>query len=359
MEPICRIGVSSKWLVFMILMRPLLAGFERPLTATQAACSPRCRKSRDGWVPLRREDMAPLFGRSGNWNIIRQLLLDRCVLECDEAYVVGEKAKWYRVAPALRKCKAQFVTIGDNQLSARIRKIDSRLDEKPELLPPHIHIDQWLKKVRVDDAETQRWTCQWRSSFKHHLTALKIELLQSGQANVIVDAYGRIHSPVTNLRRVVRPALRIHGQELVEVDVSNAQPLILGFMASKLTVGDWSLEGVKRLGLAGPVCEAFTGLPMERWAGTIPGDLRDYLDICERGAFYQEVADIWELPCQSAKEKNLIKGLVYRLILFGRVRAGSRRWQAFRQRWPSVATMLEEMKQADYATSPRESADRE
>ena len=32
MEPICRICVSSKWLVFKILMRPLLAGFERPLT---------------------------------------------------------------------------------------------------------------------------------------------------------------------------------------------------------------------------------------------------------------------------------------------------------------------------------------
>ncbi len=32
LEPICRICVSSKWLVFMILMRPLLAGFERPLT---------------------------------------------------------------------------------------------------------------------------------------------------------------------------------------------------------------------------------------------------------------------------------------------------------------------------------------
>ena len=32
MEPICRICVSSKWLVFKLLMRPSLAGFERPLT---------------------------------------------------------------------------------------------------------------------------------------------------------------------------------------------------------------------------------------------------------------------------------------------------------------------------------------
>jgi hypothetical protein len=32
MEPTRRICASSKWLVFKMLMRPLLAGFERPLT---------------------------------------------------------------------------------------------------------------------------------------------------------------------------------------------------------------------------------------------------------------------------------------------------------------------------------------
>jgi hypothetical protein len=33
LEPICRLCISSKWLVFNLFKRPLLAGFERPLTA--------------------------------------------------------------------------------------------------------------------------------------------------------------------------------------------------------------------------------------------------------------------------------------------------------------------------------------
>jgi hypothetical protein len=48
LEPICRICVSSKWLVFNLLMRPLLAGFERPLT-------------RKEWILDRLRELAGLF----------------------------------------------------------------------------------------------------------------------------------------------------------------------------------------------------------------------------------------------------------------------------------------------------------
>ena len=38
---------------------------------------------------------------------------------------------------------------------------------------------------------------------------------------------------------MVRPALRIHGQALTEIDVRSAQPLLLGFIAAKLLTGEW------------------------------------------------------------------------------------------------------------------------
>jgi hypothetical protein len=56
---------------------------------------------------------------------------------------------------------------------------------------------------------------------------------------------------------------------------------------------------------------------------------------------------------QSRREKNEIKRLVFKRILFGRVRAGNRWWEAFRLRWPSVAIAIEEIKRDNHGTSAR------
>ena len=59
----------------------------------------------------------------------------------------------------------------------------------------HDHLEQWLRVLRVDEAAARRWTCQRDRSPKQYLTALRIEALQSGEARVILDAYGRVHTP--------------------------------------------------------------------------------------------------------------------------------------------------------------------
>jgi hypothetical protein len=163
------------------------------LVATRPAWSQRGRRMCNGWVPLRWEDMTPLFGRSGTWNKIRECLLGRGVLECDDVYIVGEKAKWYRVRPEWWTTEVHPVTIRDERLSTRIQSSNNYLNEKRELRPPDHHIDRWLKEVRVDESKTRRWTCNRRHSIRQHLTALKIEALQRGDARVVVDAYGRVH----------------------------------------------------------------------------------------------------------------------------------------------------------------------
>ncbi len=182
---------------------------------------------------------------------------------------------------------------------------------------------------------------------------MKIAVLQSGAGRTKVDPYGRVHSPLTNLRAKARPALRIYGQELIEIDVSNAQPLLLGFIAAKLFAGDWSREEVKRLGSRGPICEACSHLPMEPWGAPIPADLLSFLDVCQSGGFYQEMAETWGLRRQTPREINDLKRLVFKRILFGRVRPGNRHWEAFRRRCPSVATALILIKQDDHGTSAR------
>ncbi len=297
--------------------------------------------------------MDPLFGQSGNWNKIRRFLIDRGILECDEDYTIGVKAKWYRLGPDWRNHGLHRETIRDSRVLARIQRAEGHRCPQLPRREVHDHLERYLRLVRVDEPTARRWICQRERSVRQHLTALRIATIQSGQASVIVDAYGRVHSPLTNLRRKARPALRIYGQELVEVDVSNAQPLLLGFLAAKLVTGDWSLTNVQRLGTAGLLSDEFFGLPMEPWSAAIPDDLRDYLGVCELGSFYQEMAATWGLPCALTIQKNKIKGLVFRFILFGPVCARNRYWRAFQRRWPSLATVIEQFKQHEYKALAR------
>ena len=173
--------------------------------AVGSALNATCLKQRRGWVALRWEDMSPLFGRSGRWNEVRRALLDRGILVCDESYKVGEKAKWYRLGPAWRRHRPSLARIRDETATGRIRKLETKRGNRDSWSPVHHHIARWLSETTVDLPTANPWICRRRRSLKQHLTFLRIELIQSRQAYPIVDAYGRVHSPLTSLRRAVRP----------------------------------------------------------------------------------------------------------------------------------------------------------
>jgi hypothetical protein len=221
--------------------------------------------------------------------------------------------------------------------------------------PANEYLAHWLRKSAVDERAATPWVAQRGRSVKQYLTALKIAMINSGEAQIAVDHYGRVHSSISNLRRTVRTALRINGQPITEVDVSCAQPLILGFIVAKLLAGDWSLADVKRLGTKGELSEPFQNLPMTRWSTDLPPDLLNYFEVCQRGRFYHALAEVWGMPCQAPKEKSAVKGLAFRLILFGRVRPMSCQWKAFLDRWPSLAVVLEQLKREDHGTTARAS----
>ena len=53
----------------------------------------------------------------------------------------------------------------------------------------------------------------------------------------VVDAYGRIHTPLTNLPRLLRAHLAVEGRRLVGVDIGESQPLFIG-LALATAAGD-------------------------------------------------------------------------------------------------------------------------
>jgi hypothetical protein len=340
----------------------------------------RRRHGRSGWVPLRWKDAAPLFGRSGTWNKVRRLLLERGVLECDETFTVGEKAKWYRLGPAWRGRGIRRGSIRDRRIAARIKKVEAPQDNRTMWGPEHHHLHRWLRETTVDEDQVRKWTCQRSRSRKQLITAQKVAVIQSGEAPLTVDPYGRVHSPVVNLRRAARQALRIGGSPLAEVDVANAQPLLFGYLVAKVAAGEWTMEQAKEIGEKSNNKNQFGGylrigeerrqeegeeeqsrrsttrlpnLHLSPCLGALPADLVDYLEVCQQGTFYQAVAEAWGLPCGPGKEKNQIKRLTFKYVLFGRPRPGHRYWEAIRRRWPTVAGVIEEIKAGDQGRAAR------
>src|SRR5262249_17246459 len=147
----------------------------------------------------------------------------------------------------------------------RIRRQEGLQDDRNSWGPEHHHLLRWLRQTTVDEGQARRWTQQHRRSRRQSLTAMKIDVIRSGEACLRVDPYGRVHSPLVNLRRVVRPALRIHGKALAEVDIASAQPLLTGYIAAKVATGEWPIEQVKDQGERARDDKTFRGyIPQER-----------------------------------------------------------------------------------------------
>src|SRR5271166_6047671 len=60
----------------------------------------------------------------------------------------------------------------------------------------------------------------------------------------IPDRYGRFHSNLTNLKKTLRPFLRYHGSELVNLDIANSQPMVFCLLLVNLLSNNGKLNNL-------------------------------------------------------------------------------------------------------------------
>ena len=63
----------------------------------------------------------------------------------------------------------------------------------------------------------------------------------------IPDRFGRFHSNLTNLKSSLRPHLRYHDSPLVNLDISNSQPMIFCLLLVNLLSGDGKLDYLMKI----------------------------------------------------------------------------------------------------------------
>jgi hypothetical protein len=175
---------------------------------------------------------------------------------------------------------------------------------------------------------------------------------------VTVDDFGRIHTNLTNLLKILRQYLAVDGERLVNVDISEAQPLFMGLALAGVESGEQADgQGQEAGGREGGKREGRCGAPLHMMDNTmmdkdtllgggfdrerLPADLRRYIELCEARGLYQTVADCLGKTRDEAKHSVMV-------VFFDKPWHHNAVTAALDQLFPNVMEAMRRMKQGNY-----------
>lgn len=203
------------------------------------------------YLRLSRNGMRKLFG--GNAAMIFRLAEAYELIDRDHSYSVGVMAKGVRLSSSHRTGKWREVVL--------LRRLKDRTDYLDE-------VSLWLRN-QFDKFEITS------PDLLDPWSAYAVDAIKQRRWRIVRDDFGnRVHSNFTSLCKSNRRQLQLKNVshisiqqddlDLFEVDIKNCQPMLLGYLARS-----WFL----------------------RTARCVPSDVSDWIEICERGRFYEVLAE--------------------------------------------------------------------
>jgi hypothetical protein len=200
-----------------------------------------------GFVRLKAEYVRNVIGRRA-WRELLPVLTGKtpglpAVLETDGRYARGV-ARGYRLAAGCLRTKRLVCT--DESFARKVRRVYAALAKQ---LPPEARwLQDKLPLLGIDLPKAARVIATMRPKKKKRKVRLTRAEHRQNMTELCrriadkdpwleVDDYGRVHTPVTNLPKALRGCLRVKGQKLVGLDLSNSQPLIAGLVAQRYYAG--------------------------------------------------------------------------------------------------------------------------
>ena len=219
------------------------------------------------------------------------------LVQCDNFYEKWRKSLGYRLCPELAQRTWRLTRRTNKAIVRNLRKTE---DERSPVVG-------WLTKnlgrIEAVIPEGLPWVDE-----------LALKAVNDGCiAFNPEDEFGRrYHSNLTNLRSDLRQYLQVDGQPLVQIDISNSQPLFQAVVAEQ----------------RGVVCPA-------------------YKQVCEEGQLYEFLGEKTGLTRRRTKQQMMSS------VFFGRNDSRSRTKRAFRKHFPEVAALLDRIKAVDHAELAR------
>ncbi|UPL48530.1 hypothetical protein [Hymenobacter sublimis] len=295
-------------------------------------------------VKYRKNDFIPLHAATFRQYVGRRLAADivsfwieQGVIEENAQYIVGKKSKGYRFTSEYRNRKFIDVGVIDERFEKRLRTLEARRQSTFDTsYTPHAFLSFNLHELRIEAERAIHYlNCEALLAdavedanvifSEQHLV---IKTVEERRFWIKRDTTGnRIHNNLTNLRADMRQFLYLEtGEQLVNLDIRNSQPLILCVLLKK------------------------------HFDKQMPVDMLAYIEQCEKGQLYEALMDHFDLPIAERTEKarKAFKKRVFGNVFYGKnsTAPNKKDWRLFAELYPSVAGFIYDRKKHDYTQLP-------
>jgi hypothetical protein len=173
--------------------------------------------------------------------------------------------------------------------------------------------------------------------YLHYLSL--VDIFKDKDYHLTSDLNHRFYSSFTNLPRFLRGSLRYENEELVGLDVSNTQPLLISIICEHDYLEELYLN--RDIDVRPRKLVKFL-----RYLKTSPEDLIIYKDLVEKGKLYESFIDV-----DPSFDRDIVKDNLVKVINDkgnNRTRARKLIREALKARFPSIAMLLEVLKSVDH-----------
>lgn len=346
-------------------------------------------RDEDGWTLLLYRLLQQIIPQP-ILKVIKEVLLRRKVIECDDTFEIGRKALGYRILPGFKD--RQKVACGNDGLNARLWRSEFKAEER--MRPVHRWLKSFYQRLEFDSGRARKIIASLPKPGGYEGTAAEYRAGRLDHWDALVAGewwfkpcdYGRFHHPLTALEKELRCCLSVGGRPLVNVDLKNSQPLLLGIKAKEWLCMSKMSRSRERNRVFDEESDLYhatdqsithrhkhktrrstriinlnkSGTPLnsrgirEARSVTLPDDLTRYIECCERGEFYESMMTDEQRQQGEAGRDRLKK--LFMIVLFGENRAKDRRFdnstrRRFKRIWPSAAKVLADLKRRNYKHS--------
>ncbi|MDF5691815.1 hypothetical protein [Aquirufa aurantiipilula] len=173
--------------------------------------------------------------------------------------------------------------------------------------------------------------------YLHYLAIVNI--FEEKDYHLKSDLNHRLYSSITNLPKFLRGCLRYDGEELIGIDVSNTQPLLLSIICDYDYLEELYVSS--NIDVRPRMLVKFL-----KHLKTSPSDLKEYKKMVESGNLYESFIDIDPKFDRSIIKENLIKIINDKGINGTKEKKLIR--NALKNRFPTIAMLLEVLKSIDH-----------
>ena len=325
----------------------------------------RCRDT--GRVPLKAEYLHKILGRH-HLDAVRQAALEAGYINRDRSYRVGDRSQAYWILPPYDRVRLVRREITNSGLrhnirkwrEARRREMWQRIQRNETLVDAAVcwHLWRNLQRIRIDEIDFPE---PFRPAHQ-----VAVGQIRHGELRFKVDDYGRIHTNLTNLPKVLRPYLSADGERLANVDISESQPLFVGLALAgegreaaaawkgsqadggqaggqaaggrRQVGGGW---GVPSLMFDNTMFDKNPQLGGKLDRGRLPADVKGYLKFCEGRRLYQAVADRLGKTRDEAKDRVMV-------VFFDKPWHHNKVSDVLDELYPTVMEAMRRIKRGDY-----------